>query len=108
MARTQKTYSIVTEGDGGLTTVSNLTADELREEIAAMKDDAEYLVFVGEAVPVTVSREPVITIGKAAKRERKSRAKSDGGKKSKGTTVGAEFFDGKPNGKHNQNDAKQE
>lgn len=79
MARTQKTYSIVTEGESGLSVVANLTADELREEIAAMKDDANYLVFVGEAVPVTVSRKPVITIGAKPKKERKARAKKEPG-----------------------------
>lgn len=72
MARSTRTYSLVTIQDGKLTVESNFDADELREKIASFVN-VDFMVFVGDHVPATISRDPVVTIG--APKVRKARAK---------------------------------
>lgn len=92
MARSKRTFTMVTVNkDGALETQHFADDDDLREYLGENEIDADsILVFVGESVPVRISREPVIHIG--APRERKAKAKST---KKNGTKVAAEFFDKK-------------
>lgn len=75
MARTAKTYTLVSLENGVIATYEYTTADALRDALAKYEGEEQPLVFAGEAIPFTVDHSPRVTIGMAPKKERKPRAK---------------------------------
>jgi len=100
MPRKAKSHTLVFLNHGALDHESFDDVDKLRAKLAEIDDPKSVVVFGADPMPFSVSRDPVVTLGKpTAQKERKARKpRAPKAAKPTGETVTADFFEKPTNG----------